>query len=215
MDSTPANKAAQIVMFFDGIGIDAPELLQSLSPYMEIVHEEQTEAPRPSGAIETVYLDDKEFTGKSEKWENVIVYIKRAIAAKDTEKLVNVLELYPGFGSFFQDLAKLNAQEPFGISIAAVQLLILLYKLKKIETIELSRNEAILLSELFRLDVEENTVRRADVPALVSHKLTDAQIDRALLNLERLGCIKLSMDEIILIEKIKIRSNQRPRPAES
>jgi hypothetical protein len=35
------------------------------------------------------------------------------------------------------------------------------------------------------------------------------------LNLERLGCIKLSMDEIILIEKIKIRSNQKPRPAES
>lgn len=206
MGTDESSKFTELSTYFKTKGVDDPELIQVLSPNMVLVYDETIDAGDPSGTIEDIYIyKDGKLTDKSVKLLNVTFNVKEAILRKDWDTIANLGELIPAASSVVEKLHK-STEPTIGATIlATVGILLFIGKVRKLSQIKLTADEAILLTELYRLNAEENTVKRDDVPMILHKQLNNEQIEKALLNLDRLGCIKLSMDEIILVEKIIIQ----------
>ena len=95
-----------------------------------------------------------------------------------------------------------TAKDPIKLLLVGIRFL---QKVRQLATIEIASREAELLLAIYRLihDKQVPTVDR--LIEVIGDRLSEAQIAKSLEGLEKLSCIQLTMDRIVLNETIVIR----------
>lgn len=95
-----------------------------------------------------------------------------------------------------------SLDKPLGLVLTGIRFL---KTLRKLSTIEVEKEDAEMLIAIYVLIQEEKRVHVGDLPALLPSNWSEAKIAVSLERLERLACIELKMNNIILNETILVR----------
>lgn len=179
--------SAQIKNKVDGIvstielpeGVDRERITQILSAYIAT-----EESVFEAIAIE---MDDdgKIVGGETEKWENLKFRFGEL-----------VVEMIKSGGALYGVKTTPLLWIPIIVDFTK--------KAKELSTLEFGSKEAQILLALYQLDLEDDPLSIDTLYDLTDGKLTDQELQQSLLELQRLGCLTLEIDRIVLNETLDL-----------
>ena len=98
-----------------------------------------------------------------------------------------------------------STSSPVKLALVGIRFL---QKVLHLSSVDISPFDAEVLVALYKLEKEDGTLSVDQLVEVMKKNRTETQIARSLESLERLSCITLTMDEIILNETIVIRSEK-------
>ncbi len=93
--------------------------------------------------------------------------------------------------------------KPIKLVLTAIRFLRSLHKLA---TLDIGKADAEMLIAIFRLTQEEGTVQVDDLPAMLGEGWDERDVALSLERLDRLACIELKMDGVVLSETIVVQN---------
>jgi len=183
-------------------GLDAPTYLRVLGPYLEVAPGDETGQSAAAGSFEhlivTLNKDSSPESGRSIKAHNILINLRKVVIERDLDLAGDFLEVPIDLDVLISGLKNSNL-------MAIVFVLKLLADFHKLARRTITSDEALVMVEIYRLELEENTIRVEDLLRLLKGKLPEERIMKALVALDALGCIIVSMGEIVRTETIEFR----------
>ncbi len=99
-------------------------------------------------------------------------------------------------------LAAGSIDKPLKLALTGIRFL---RTLGKLSTVEIGKGDAEVLIAVFRLAQEETVVRVGDLPGVLPAGWDEVKVALSLERLERLACIELGMDGIVVNEVIVVK----------
>lgn len=206
MESSVTTKELQD--FFDQLGLDTHDQVELLTPYLETGYGDSHEQGESAGTLGHLVVEVEEGGGvrsaRSTKLRHVVLNIPKAI--RDPQAWEHLLE-----AALAGIEAAENLEHELKMGLAILLFLGRLRHLGHLASVELANAEARLLHEMVLLELEEGTIRKADLEQHMQPWMSSERLYEALIKLETLGCVILTLDEVIFHETIEIRKSEPMR----
>jgi hypothetical protein len=188
--------------FVSGLAVDG--YVEILAPFMKAGDGAEIETQR-AGRMEHIKLkidhEGKVEGGTSKKLANIVISLKKSILNGEAPKATLYgLATYDNFIRTLENICDIS--NPIKMSAT---LILFLEAVNKMQVVDLKPIDALILKELVFIAIEDNTVMKSHLEQNMQHLSVDVNtLYDSLINLEKLGCIVLTLDEVVLNETIEI-----------